>query len=112
MAQERSMMEIISFSVTTFVLGVVCSIPGLALGYALAKQGIARKRYLGVIVTVVGAMALYRLWFPQVPMECFIIIDGLLVSSGLYSPDIWTTYRKGRWWWVQGHPTESDNSGR
>ena len=75
-------MEIASFLLTTFVLGALCSIPGVIFGYVLGRKGIVRNKPAWVVGGTIATLLLWRLRLPQVPLGCLVVGDSLFVSIG------------------------------
>jgi len=86
-------MDILIFILTTLGLGVLCSIPAIVVGRLLAARGIVREKPLWVIAGTVCTLFVWRLWFPQAPLGCFVAIGALFLPLAAYRADLWTYFR-------------------
>lgn len=93
---ERIAMDIFIFVLTTLGLGILCSIPGVFVGWLLATRGMVREKPSWIIGTSVCGLFVYRLWFSQVPLGYLLAVVTILLPLGMYRQDLWTYFRKGR----------------
>ena len=88
------------FILSSFFLGILCSIPGLIIGRYLDKRGVIRSSpWLIVTMAIVWTFG-GRILFPE-----FSLISILLVISSalpfIYVNELWFTMKWGRWWWLK-----------
>ena len=91
------MIETIQFVLSSLVIGVLFSIPGILFGYWLKKKNIAPNRWLLTIVFCVILVFVKRIWLPDLSFYWF----GLLLIAGstfgLYRMDFyWATSKKSK----------------
>ena len=97
-------MDMLVFVVTTLILGVLCSIPGVITARLLASKGVVRVQPVWQdIVGTVGGLALGRLLAPQLPLGYWVVGFLVLFPIGIYRDDLWATLFKGRWWLKEKH---------
>ena len=101
-------MDMLVFVVTTLILGVLCSIPGVITARLLASKGVVRVQpaWLDIGSTVCGLL-LARLLVPQLPLGYWVVGFLVLLPIGVYRDDLWATLFKGRWWWLKEKPESS-----
>lgn len=88
--------DILIFILTTFGLGVLCSIPTIVVGRLLAARGVVREMPVWVLTAGVGAMFLSRLLVPQAPVALVVAIVAIFLPLGMYRADLWTYFREGK----------------
>jgi len=109
MVHDREELDTLIFASSTLLLGILCSIPGVIAGRLLASNGIARDTSFWLIAVNIAGLFLERLLFPALPIGWLIAMHTLLSPLGIYRHDLWTTFRRGRWWWVNGiHSDKND----
>ena len=95
-----------AFILTTLVLGLVCSLPGVIVGRILAAKGVVQDYKVKPVVLTVFVVLAGRLLLPGTPMIGVFAFGVLFSTFGVYRSDWWTTHRKGRWWWFD--PSEKE----
>jgi hypothetical protein len=95
-------MDVLVFAATTGLLGILVALPTLAIGPMLAARGIVREEPAWAVVTFGAALVLVtRLAAPTAPPFLHVGI-AMLATLATYNPDLWSTFREGRWWWLKG----------
>jgi len=87
-------MDILIFILTTFGLGVLCSIPAIVVGRLLATRGVVKEMPAWVLAAGVGAMFLSRLLSPQAPIVLVVAIVAMFLPLGMYRADLWIYFRE------------------
>ena len=95
-------MDILTFILTTLGWGITCSMPGVVMGQLLASKGIVRDRSIWVVGGSICGLLFGRLVLPSAPLSWLVVIFLILSPLGMYRDDLWTTFRRGKWWWVKG----------
>ena len=92
-------MDLIKLLVTSILLGLLCSIPGLALNTILMRKGLIRDSKVFIVFGCILGMLACQAFFPPVPAWLAMILIGFASPSGAFRNDLWLTSRRGRWWW-------------
>ena len=98
-------MEPILFIVSSFVFGILCSIPGLAIERYLKKRGIVRSSpWLIIVMSIVWTFG-GRILFPEFSLISILLLVSV-VAPFININEIWFTMKWGRWWWLK---TDGEN---
>lgn len=91
------MADILFFLITSIGLGVVCAVPAIVAGRFLSAREIARKQAPWVDISFsVGAVFIWRLVFPQVPLWLFVIIYIVVSPYRIYREQLWAYFLEGK----------------
>ncbi|MGE3297722.1 MAG: hypothetical protein AB7I68_10270 [Porticoccaceae bacterium] len=97
-------METLLFVMQTLLLGIVCSLPAVAVGRLLAAKGLLMempKLVIGIVVIMLFAL---RIQFPQVSLARLVVLVAFL-SPFLYTRAVEVSFRLGNWWWKKRQKT-------
>lgn len=83
-------MDVVIFILTTLVLGVIMSIPGVMVGRLLASKGIVRARPKWIVGAGILGLFVARLMAPQAALRFLFALGIILVPLGMYRQDLWT----------------------
>ena len=88
-------METIKFALTSLVIGLLFSIPGVTLGYWLKTKNMAPNRSLLTVIFCVVLTFAKRIWVPDLPFHWFALVLLLGSTLGIYRMDLyWATTSK------------------
>jgi hypothetical protein len=90
------MTDIATFVLSSLILGLVSSIPGLILSEILRQRRVVQNRSLGLVIASVLCVFGWRLAFPTVPLACLTIVTMVLAPVAMYRHDIWTYWTSGK----------------
>lgn len=91
------MIEKILFVLSSLVIGIFFSVPGILFGYWLKRKNIAPNRWLLTIVFCVILAFVIRIWLPGLSYFWFGLILVAGSTLGLYRMDIyWAASRKSK----------------
>lgn len=89
------------FLVKIGALGVLASVPTLVIGPMLARRGIVREAPRWVVVALgMALMLMVTLTAPLWPLAVD-MLGAAAVTLAICNPDLWSTFREGRWWWLK-----------
>jgi hypothetical protein len=89
-------MELFTFLVSTILAGLICSVPGYAIGKLLVRNGMVYDRSWGVVVGSVVVLLIWRLAFPATTWVWQLLGITVLMPIGIYRNDLWTYWRKAK----------------
>jgi hypothetical protein len=99
-SKEKSMLEfIVRFFVVPLIMGILLSVPGVLFERWLVTRGIVRDNTRSVFVVVFCTVYIKQIWFETISWWYFIPFILLSVTLGVNRADLWTTSKKGKWWW-------------
>ena len=83
------MLETLAFIVTSLLIGVVFSLPGIAFGHYLEKRQVAPNRFVLVLIFSTLLVFLKRIWLNDLPYILLAIIIVLGTTAGMYKMDFY-----------------------
>ena len=108
--RENSAVERMAMSLDTLrqigfdtLLGIVAFLPGYFLSMILIKKGVIRDNStLFFLCLSIGISVLFPFIFQFFTWLWIKLILLLIINiNGPLRRDLWTTLRKGRWWWLK-----------
>ena len=101
------MIQFLLFGLITLGIGLSLAIPGLLLEKWLVKKGFVRDQSGIILFGAVCLTFIKRVWFENLSWWIMLLIIILATTLGANRADLWTTFRRGRWWWKP----ENENKG-
>ena len=87
------------YILVTLGVGVVCSIPGVIIGRALAKRGWIREEGVWPVLLAIAMLFILRLTFPEMSIIYQAVFVTIFVPITICRNDVWTSLQKGKRWW-------------
>jgi len=88
-----------SLILNTLAIGLIFTIPGVLFERWLVTNGVVRDRTRDMIIVVFSIVFIRQMWYPSLSWWYFALFLLLGMTLGVNRADLWTTMRRGRWWW-------------